>query len=217
MEYNSQRDNIIIPEYGRYVQKMIEYIRTLPEQEHRQAAIEKMVDMIQQMFPQSRSVEDYREKIWKQILRMAQFELDVVPPPGIEIEPLKNPCKPDKIPYPVSEARFRHYGNHVQRLVRKALEMEEGPKRDEFAKVIASYMKLAYRTWNKEHYVSDDVIKVDLASLSGGKLVVQDNASLDGLAQPSRGRSRQPEQRQSSVTSGNNKFRRGNHRNNKRR
>ena len=68
------------------------------------------------------------------------------------------------IPYPVSEARYRHYGHNVQVLIKKALEMEPGEKQDGFVRTIGSYMKLAYRTWNKEHFVSDDVIKTICAA-----------------------------------------------------
>jgi hypothetical protein len=93
--------------------------------------------------------------------------------------------KPEKVEVPHQELRFRHYGSGVQKLIRKALEMEPGPKRDGLVSVIASYMKLAYRTWNKEHFVSDDVIKADLEIISGGRLAIPD--SIENLIAPQQG------------------------------
>jgi len=78
---------------------------------------------------------------------------------------------------------MRHYGNSVHALIQKAIEMPEGPKREGFVEVIASYMKLAYKTWNKEHYVSDDIVKEDLEILSNGQLLLHEgHDSLDKLA-----------------------------------
>lgn len=79
--------------------------------------------------------------------------------------------------------RFRHYGASVQKLIEKAIEMPEGPKKEGLVEVIASYMKLAYKTWNKEHYVSDDIVKEDLIHLSNGKLELHEgHSSLDTLS-----------------------------------
>ena len=87
------------------------------------------------------------------------------------------------MPYPATATRFRHYGNNIQALIQKAIAMPEGPKREGFVEVIASYMKLAYKTWNKEHFVSDDVVKDDLEILSDGQLELHEgHNSLDTLA-----------------------------------
>ena len=190
MEYNSQRENLIIPEYGRNVQKLINYAKTIEDREKRQAFVERIIDLMLQMHPQNRNLEDQREKLWRHIFRIAQYELDVTNPEGKTPSAEDGYKRPEKVAYPVVEARFRHYGNNVQKLIKKALSMEPGPVRDGFVTVIGSYMKLAYRTWNKEHYVSDDIIKSDLATLSEGQLSLADNISLDNLSQPSRRRKR---------------------------
>lgn len=188
MEYNSQREDLIIPEYGRNIQKMIQYAKTIEDKAQRQRFVEKVVDLMQQMNPQSRNLDDYREKLWKHVFRIANYELDVVPPIGKIPTPDEAHKRPDIIPYPQSEPRFRHYGSNVQRLIKKAMSMPAGPKREGFVRVIGSYMKLAYRTWNKEHFVSDDVIKNDLEALSNGMLTLADEAALDQLSQTSRRR-----------------------------
>ena len=190
MEYNSAREDLIIPEYGRNVQKLINHAKTIEDPAFRQKFVEAVVDLMQQMHPQSRNIDDYRDRLWKHVFRIAKYELDVTPPSGQKPRPEDSRKRPEKVAYPVMEAKFRHYGHNVQQLIKKALSMPEGPKRDGFVAVIGSYMKLAYRTWNKEHYVSDDIIKGDLESLSNGQLSLDDNASIDHLSGSGRRRKR---------------------------
>ena len=189
MEYNSKKEELIIPEYGRNIQAMIRYAREVPDRAMRQQYIEMIVTLMMQMHPQNRNLEDHREKTWKHVFRIAEYNLDVTTPNGEVPRPEDSRKRPEKVPYPTKETRFRHYGHNVQKLVARALQMEDGPKKEGFVQVIGSYMKLAYKTWNREHYVSDDIIIEDLEHLSGGKLKVMDEASLDNL---SRGNIRRP-------------------------
>ncbi|MBR9921831.1 MAG: DUF4290 domain-containing protein [Bacteroidetes bacterium] len=190
MDYNSQRELLVIPEYGRNVQNLIAHAKTIENKEERQAFVEEIVQLMMQMNPQNKNMDDFRERVWNHLLRIANFELEVDPPEGVVTTPEEARKSPDQVPYPAAEYRFRHYGHNVQQLIDKAISMEEGPKRDEFVSVIGSYMKLAYRTWNREHYVSDEVILGDLESLSGGKLKLADDLSIDNLTQPTRKRKR---------------------------
>ncbi|MEM6316368.1 MAG: DUF4290 domain-containing protein [Bacteroidota bacterium] len=182
MEYNSQRELLVIPEYGRNVQRLILHAKTIEDDEERQAFIEKMVELMYQMHPQNRNIEDYKEKLWKHIFRIAKYDLKVTPPSGIIPTPEDVLKRPEIVPYPKSEARFRHYGNNVTQLIKKAKGMEDGPIKAGFTKVIGSYMKLAYKTWNREHFVSDEVIKNDLLTLSNGELLLAEEISIDNLA-----------------------------------
>ena len=182
MEYNSQRELLIIPEYGRNIQRLILHSKSIEDDEERQEFVEKVLKLMQQMHPQNRNIEDYKERLWKHVFRIADYDLKVSPPSGIIPTPEDYKKKPEKIAYPKAEARFRHYGNNVQQLIKKALTMEEGPKLLGFIKVIGSYTKLAYKTWNKEHYVSDEIIKNDLLTLSDGKLILPEDTSIDDLA-----------------------------------
>ena len=190
MEYNSSRENLIIPEYGRHIQNLVNHAKSIEDPELRQEFAHRIIGLMMQMHPQNRSIDDYREKMWKHLFRIANYELDVVLPEGIHPSPEDAKKHPEKVPYPKIETKFRHYGNNVQKLINKALAMDEGPVRDGFVAVIGSYMKLAYRTWNKEHYVSDEVIKNDLKSLSGGKLELAEEISLDNLGSSNRRRKR---------------------------
>jgi Domain of unknown function (DUF4290) len=180
MEYNSQKDEVVVPEYGRNVQNMIRYVKEVEDPRARQILVEKIIDMMIVMYPQNRSVEDYREKLWKHVFRMADYDLSVETPferPTLEAAMRK----PDRVPYPRMGSGFRHYGNSVKELIAKAIEMEPGGKRDGLTATIASYMKLAYRTWNKEHFVSDEIIKTDLEILSKGLLTMDNDTAIENL------------------------------------
>ena len=195
LEYNSSREDLIIPEYGRHVQKLISFAKSIEDPEKQGIFIERVIDLMMQIYPQSRSVEDYREKLWKHIYRIANCELVAMPPSGVRPRPEDAVKKPEPIGYPFFEAQFRHYGHNVQKLIQKAIAMPQGTKRDGFVEVIGSYMKLAYKTWNKEHYVSDDTIKHELGTLSKHELVLTDDASFDNLSAARRRKQQQYQQR----------------------
>lgn len=182
MEYNSQKERLVMPEYGRNVQKLAKHAREITDKTERQAYAEEIIDLMYIMNPQSRNVDEYRVKLWKHFFKIAGYDLDVTPTEGEKPTPEDDYRHPDKLPYPSGSPRYRHYGSHVQRLIKRAKNMEAGPVRDGFAVTIASYMKLAYKAWNKEHYVSNEVIVNDLNSLSGGVLKVGKEVNLDTLA-----------------------------------
>ncbi len=172
---------MVIPEYGRHVQNMVRYARTIEDNEERQHFIEEVVKLMMQMHPQNRNLDDYRGKMWKHVFRIAEYDLDVMPPSGEKPTEDDKRKRPERVAYPARATKFRHYGHNVLTLIEKAIAMEDGPKKDGFVQVIGSYMKLAYKTWNREHYVSDDTIIEDLNTLSKGQLVPVEDASLDNL------------------------------------
>lgn len=184
IDYNTEREHIRYPEYGRTIQEMLAYAKTIPERPKRQKTVEAIVAIMQMLNPNvSRNPEDYRDKLWNHAFAIAGYDLDITPPPGVVLRQEEDRIIPEKLEYPNPASRFRHYGSSVQALIEKAIEMPDGPKKEGFVEVIASYMKLAYKTWNKEHYVSDDVVKDDLEILSDGKLSLHEgHSSLDILA-----------------------------------
>lgn len=181
--YNTELRPILYPEYGRAVQEMLLEARHIPDNKLRQLTVEAIVRIMMQLAPSAnRNTEDYREKLWNHVFAIAGYDLDVTPPAGVQIRPQEK-TRPPKMDYPPAATQFRHYGVGVQKLIQKAIEMPDGPKKEGFVEVIASYMKLAYKTWNREHYVSDDVVKDDLESLSKGQLILHEgHSSLDTLA-----------------------------------
>lgn len=191
MTYNSAKDNLTIPEYGRHVQLLVDHARTLEDDALRQRFAERIIKLMMQMVPQNRNIEDYKGKLWRHLFRIAENDLRVSPPEGVDMpEDVSGRLQPEMVAYPESEAQYRHYGHNVQTMIKKAIAMEEGPKKDGYVAAIAAYMKLAYKTWNREHYVSDEVIKADLKSLSKGLLIIPEEQSLDNLVNKSSQRRR---------------------------
>ncbi len=182
MQYNSSKEELVLPEYGRNVQLLVKHAKTIENRELRQAFIERVIRLMHQMNPQNRNIEEYKDKLWGHVFHIADYDIDVMPDNGI-IPTRENARKrPDIVGYPHNDTKYRHYGYNVQKLVKKALDMEPGPKRTGLINAVASYMKLAYKTWNREHYVSDDIIKNDLTTLSDGGLKVEDGTYLDNLS-----------------------------------
>ena len=184
LEYNSQKDNLIISEYGRYVQELVDWCKTIEDPQARQIAAENVIEIMRIVNPQKNANEDTTDKLWQHMFRIADYELDVTSPTG------EKPARPNpaeivrNLHYPVQEAKFRHYGHNIQMLVRKAQAMEPGEKRNELVTIIGSYMKLAYKTWNREHYVSDEIIKADLEALSGHTLSLEEGVQFDTALAP---------------------------------
>jgi hypothetical protein len=212
MQYNSQRDQLIIPEYGRHVQGLVEHAKTIEDKTERQAFVNQLVELMFQMNPQSRILEDYKEKLWKHLFRISGYELDVETPDGVKIEKPEEKEPPKPLDYPEGQAKYRHYGHHVQTLIKKAIDMEDGPIKEAFVEVIGNYMKLAYRTWHKEHHVNDDIIKSDLVKMSQGKLKISEDSSLDNLKSSYRTTKPQRKGGRSSYSSSNTRGRSNNNR-----
>jgi hypothetical protein len=178
LEYNSTRDKLLFSEYGRSVQKLIQYAKTLDKREERQRVIEEIVELINQLNPQTKNVLEYKQKLWRHVFKMADYELDVDHPFGDHPTDDDIRFKPKTVPYPQHEFNWRHYGYNIRVMIDKALKMEDGPIKQGFVETILSYMKLSYRTWNKEHFVSDDIIISDLSVMSGKRLSVDDDHTI---------------------------------------
>lgn len=190
LEYNSSRENLTISEYGRHVQKLIKHAKTIEDKVERQAFVEAVIDLMHQMNPQNKNVVEYRLRLWRHLFRIADYDIDVTPP--MEVSTSRPEAKSDavRMHYPQSEFRFRHYGHTIQLMIEKAKEMEDEDMKKAFTEVIASYMKLAYRTWNREHYVNDEIIKGDLVKLSKGALQLDENFSIGNVAPSKRPQTR---------------------------
>jgi Domain of unknown function (DUF4290) len=186
--YNTSHEQLIMPEYGRNVQQLVRHAQQIKDSAYRQQFCEEIIDLIQQLYPQAKNVEDYRSKLWQHLFHIAKYNLDAVTPTGVVPTPETARKKPERVPYPQQDTRFRHYGNNLHKLILRARDMDAGPIKDGFVHTIGSYMKLAYKTWNREHYVSDEIIKTDLDILSNGRLSLEENSRIDGLANSTRNR-----------------------------
>jgi len=172
LEYNAEREKLIIPEYGRHIQKLVNHCIALEDREERNKMAEAIVHVMGNMQPHLRDVPDFQHKLWDQIFIMSDYRLDVdTPYPKPEREVLQ--AKPEPLAYPRSASKYRFYGNNIQIMIDTALTWEDGEMKDALVYAIANHMKKCYLNWNKDT-VDDDVILSHLKELSGGKLELQD-------------------------------------------
>lgn len=181
LEYNSIREQLLLPEYGRNIQKLVQHAKTIEDADKRQWYVEVLIELMNQMLPGSKSAKEIEDKLWNHLFYIANYELDVQVPETVTIHQKGNVfmIPSEDVDYPQKKIPYRHYGWNVHLMVQKALGMEAGPKREEFSKIIASYMKLAYRTWGKEQFVNDEMIKEDLRKMSQGQIDVSEDANID--------------------------------------
>ena len=168
MEYNTTRNHLVIREYGRHIQKMVEYLLALEDREKRQKNAYALIELMGFLNPHLKNVEDFRHKLWDHLFLISDFKLDVESPYPIPTrETLK--AKPEALPYPKRHPKYNHLGKNIEVVIDKALKEEDPEKRQGFANAIAYYMKLTYSNWHKE-LVHDDNIQTELAAMTHGEL-----------------------------------------------
>lgn len=168
MEYNTTRNHLTMKEYGRHIQKMVEYLLTLEDKEDRQKNAYAVIELMGFLNPHLKNVEDFRHKLWDHLFLISDFKLDVESPYPIPTrETLK--AKPQPLRYPKKYPKFNHLGKNIEVVIDKALKEENPEKKQGFANAIAYYMKLTYSNWHKE-LVHDDTIQTELRSITGGEL-----------------------------------------------
>ncbi|MBT1700853.1 DUF4290 domain-containing protein [Fulvivirgaceae bacterium PWU4] len=167
-EYNTQRPHIILKEYGRNVQKLVEYIRNNPSKEKRTELAYTLIELIKQLTPTVKEQPENPQRVWDDLYIIADFNLDVNNPfPTPEREILFK--KPLKVDYPQSQVRFKHYGKNIEKLVKEALKKEDPQEREDAIIYLGKLMKTFYGNWNKET-IDDSVILKDIQEMSGGAL-----------------------------------------------
>jgi hypothetical protein len=165
MEYNTTRNFLVMREYGRHIQKMVEYLLSIEDKEERQRNAYAVIELMGFLNPHLKNVEDFRHKLWDHLFLISDFKLDVESPYPIPTrETLK--AKPERLRYPKRYPKFNHLGKNIEVVIDKALKEE---KKQGFANAIAYYMKLTYSNWHKE-LVHDDNIQTELSSMTKGEL-----------------------------------------------
>lgn len=167
-DYNTSRRKLILAEYGRNVQNMVEYICTLPTKEERNKYAQVVIDMMGFLNPHLRDVPDFKHKLWDHLHIISGFQIDVDSPYPILAKENIN-IKPERLEYPQSRIKFKHYGHTVEMMIKRAKEITDPEKKQHMVNSIANFMKMAYVMWNKDH-VSDEQILADLNELSKGEL-----------------------------------------------
>ena len=176
MKYNTTRPTLIIPEYGRNIQKMIDFAVTVEDRDERNKVANAIIKIMGQLNPHLRDVEEFNHKLWAHLFVMSDFKLDVDSPYPI---PTKESFeeKPNPVAYPQNRIRFGHYGNTIQLFINAAIEYDEGEEKEALIKVIANLMKRTYLMYNRDS-VEDEVIAEQLKILSKGKLELKDFSCL---------------------------------------
>ncbi len=186
IDYNTTRNKLVISEYGRNIQKMIEYAVTIEDREKRTQAAHVIVNVMAQMNAQVKDTVDFEQKLWDHLHIISNFSLDVdCPYPA----PTKNEieAKPERVPYQDNNIKYKHYGRNLEMIIEKAIALEDGEEKDAFIQTIANHLKKSYLNWNRDS-VNDELILQHLEILSQGKLEMPANARListgDVVARP---------------------------------
>lgn len=176
MEYNSQREYLTLPEYGRNIQKMVQEALQIENRDERTAAAYTIVNVMAMNTPGIKDMDDFHHKLWDHLYYISNYALDVDCPYAIPERREEN-HRPERLSYPQQNIRYRHYGKILENLIDKASLMEDPDIKDRFVEILANLMKRHYLTWNRDS-VNDDLIKDNLEELSEGAIEFKDTYRL---------------------------------------
>lgn len=176
MDYNSDRKHLVLPEYGRNIQKMVDFALTVEDKDERNRVAKSIIAIMGNMYPHLRDVSDFRHKLWDHLAIMSDFSLDIDSPYEAPTRE-KLAEKPDQLPYNNQRIKYRHYGRTVEALISKAIELEDQKEKDALILMIANHMKKSFLNWNKDSVPDEKIIK-DLIQMSDGKLEVPEDLKL---------------------------------------
>lgn len=168
LEYNTNRRDLVLPEYGRHLQKLIDQVILIKDNEERNKAARAVIDIMGTINPHLRDVLDFQHKLWDQLFKMSRFELDV-DSPYEKPKAVTNFNEPILIEYPKNNQKYRFYGTNIVDMIQEAIGWEDGERKEALIMVIANHMKKSYVNWNNES-VEDAVIFQHLKELSNGKI-----------------------------------------------
>ena len=166
-DYNTQRTKLILPEYGRNIQKMVEHAKSIEDRNERTKYAHFIVSIMGNMNPHLRDINDFKHKLWDHLALMANYEIDIDTPVPVPQSPNTEP--PKIVPYNQHRLLFKYYGHVIEKIVKKAAEYSDPEKQRALVKVLAHHMKKAYLMWNKDT-VSDETIFREIAEISNGKI-----------------------------------------------
>lgn len=200
LEYNTKRKDLVLPEYGRHLQKLIDQVILIEDSVERNKAARAVIDIMGTINPHLRDVLDFQHKLWDQLFKMSRFELDV-DSPYEKPKTASNFNKPILIEYPRNNHQYRFYGSNIVDMINEAISWEESERKEALIMVIANHMKKSYVNWNNES-IDDAVIFEHLKELSKGKLDLTANADDNNLMKPT-ARSNQFQSRSTSTVNTN--------------
>jgi hypothetical protein len=176
MTYNTQLPHLIISEYGRNVQSMVEHCCTIEARDERNRCARSIIQVMGQLNPHLRDVPDFAHKLWDHLFVISKFNLDV-DSPYPKPSAATFDTKPKNVAYPKGKIKYRHYGKIIEDIIAKAKDYKEGEEKEVLKRTIATQLKKSYLNWNKDT-VLDEVIFKHLAELSGGELKMDETQKL---------------------------------------
>ncbi len=168
LDYNTQREKLILPEYGREIQNMVDHAVSLPTKQERQLCAETIVAIMDRMYPQNRENADYKQKLWDHLAIMSDFKLDIDWPYNVE-QAKRMATKPQPMDYPMTRIPVRHYGKMLFEIFEQLKQMEPGEERDHLVRLAANQMKRNLYQWSHGS-CDDEKVASDLARFTDGKI-----------------------------------------------
>lgn len=167
MQYNTQKEKLTMPEYGRNIQNMINHCVNIEDPVERKRCAYTIIDVMGNMFPHLRDVNNFKHILWDHLAIMSDFKLNIeYPYEVIKREELYS--APGKIEYSRPTMKYRHYGKLMEKMIDIATKMDDVDKKDQLVRLIANQMKKSYNQWNKT--ADDSKIFEDLFELSKGQI-----------------------------------------------
>lgn len=176
LTYNTQLEHLVLPEYGRNVQQMIDHCMEIEDRDERNRCAHTIIAIMDNMFPENRTEADYKRKLWDHLAIISGFQLDIDYPYEI-VQPTNLVSRPEPIPYQLEPIKFRHYGKIIERMIERAAEYPEGEERDQLVMLLAHHMKKLIYQINKED-VEDAKIFRDLEFYSKGRIKLDINSHI---------------------------------------
>lgn len=181
MDYNTQREKLLMPEYGRMVQKMIEQVKAIPDREKRSEQARAVVQVMSTLNPQLKDFTDFKHKLWDHAQVIGNYELDIdAPYPVPERKDLES--KPERIPVSKPPIQAACYGRNIVNMISLISDREDDEAKKEMIRTLALYVRQQYLIWNKDN-VAEETIFADIEKLSGGRLKVPEDVHLGAISQ----------------------------------
>lgn len=175
MDYNTQRKKLPLPEYGRNIQNMVDYLFTIEDRDKRNRSAQTVIDVMGNLYPYLRDVAEFKHKLWDHLAIMSDFKLEIDYPYNPPTPDILT-AKPNRVPYNQHHIKYKHYGRTMELMIKKAADME-GEEKEIITELLANQMKKSYLVWNKDE-VDDSKIFSDLDELSRGNLEVDTELQL---------------------------------------
>ena len=170
LDYNTQREKLVLPEYGREIKKMVDHAMSLPTKEERQRCANTIIDIMERMDPQNRDNQDYKHKLWDHLALLSNYQLDIDWPYDVS-GAQQITAKPEPLGYPMTHIPVRHYGKMMFEIFEKLKTMPAGEERDELVRVTANQMKQNLYQWSHGSADDEKVIS-DMARFTDGKIQI---------------------------------------------